>query len=84
MKDYYYQFPTESNLFEIMTVIENCENNVYFESDEGDRIALKSTLGQFIFFSLNRLPDLSAGAHIHCLGEHDKLLLSRVLIPAKP
>lgn len=80
MKEYYFSFPEQLDFSMLKNLIHQCENEVIFESTEGDRIALKSALGQFIFFSMScELDFLHTNACLHCTGEHDRALLSQVL-----
>lgn len=52
MKEYYFSFPEELDFSMLKNLVHQCENDVIFESTEGDRIALKSALGQFFFFDV--------------------------------
>lgn len=82
MHEYCYSFPVGIELKMILDLAQKCEHDVFFESTEGDCLALKSTLGQFIFFSLVRNPEfLPENAHIRCLGEHDSLIFSSIMPP---
>lgn len=80
MTEYYFTLPANPDLDALNLLVITCENEVYFESTEGDRIALKSTLGQYLFFTIIRNADLLANSYIHCTGEHDKTLLKTQLI----
>ena len=80
MNEYIFTFPQNLDLSLMKKIVTECENDVYFESNEGDRIALKSTLGQFIFFSMFQdLDFLHTESRIRCLGESDCHRLSTVL-----
>lgn len=82
MKDFYFHISKQVDLNALKTLVEKCDNDVYYENDDGDKIALKSTLGQFIFFSLNYALDmLPQNSWIHCRGISDQNRLSQLLIP---
>ena len=49
MKDFYFQITGQTDLNALIKLVAKCDNDVYYESTDGDRIALKSTFGQFIF-----------------------------------
>ncbi len=80
MTEYYFTLPVKPDLDALKLLVIACENEVYFESTEGDRIALKSTLGQYLFFTIIRNADLLTNSYIHCTGEHDKTLLKTQLM----
>lgn len=82
MKNFYFQITNQVNLNALMALVAQCDNDVYYESADGDRIALKSTFGQFIFFTLNQTSDmLPRQSWIHCMGASDRNKLSQLLIP---
>lgn len=83
MEDYYFNIPTDKSLFPtLLSVFHKCENEVTFESDEGDCISLRSTLGQFIFFTLISNQDVpEVSMRIRCRGKHDCDLLKKHLAP---
>ncbi|MCR5753849.1 MAG: hypothetical protein K6G30_03405 [Acetatifactor sp.] len=82
MKDFYFKITGQTDLNALIKLVAKCDNDVYYESADGDRISLKSTFGQFIFFTLNKtsyiLPQQS---WIHCTGASDRKRLSELLIP---
>lgn len=81
MTEYKYTLTGGLHIEKFVDYVNECENEVFFESTEGDRISLKSTLGQFFFFALMKHPEcLPDGSCIRCLGEHDYNILSSILI----
>lgn len=64
----------EIDLSAFLKTIQSCTNDVIFETDEGDRLNLKSTLSQFIFTAAvaARLPDIPG--RICCDGQDVPLL----------
>ncbi len=40
------------NILNFLKQVQKCNGEVLFETSEGDRIALKSTLSQYIFFTI--------------------------------
>ncbi len=70
-------FPYQNtiHLKALLEDIRKCENEVYFESAQGDRLSLRSGLSQFIIYSICMMPELTKGAVIRCTGEHDKQIL---------
>lgn len=82
MEDYYFSIPNQRDMNALKMLIAGCENDVYYESADGDRLCLKSVFGQFIFFTLNQITDvMPCQSWLHCTGEADREKLSRLLIP---
>ncbi|MCH4192869.1 MAG: hypothetical protein LKF52_11220 [Butyrivibrio sp.] len=80
MTEYLFTIPKALDLTRMKQIVAACENEIYFESEEGDRIALKSTLGQLIFFSMfHDLEFLHTKSHLRCFGKKDKERLSEIL-----
>lgn len=73
--DFTFSFSNRIDLKEFLKDIQKCENEVFFESPEGDKLALHSALSQFILYSVCNQPDLWKGAVIRCRGRHDKEIL---------
>ena len=46
------------NILNFLKQVQKCSAEVLFETSEGDRIALKSTLSQYIFFTIASNPEL--------------------------
>lgn len=82
MKDFYFQITSRTDLNALIKLVTQCDNDVYYESADGDRIALKSTFGQFIFFTLNQTSGiLPQQSWVHCIGVSDCKKLSKLLTP---
>lgn len=82
MKDFYFQITGQTDLNALIKRVAECDNDVYYESADGDRIALKSVFGQFIFFTLNQTSGiLPQPSWIHCTGASDQSKLSELLTP---
>lgn len=73
--EYTFPFNNTIDLKSFLEDVRKCEKEVYFETTEGDRLALHSTLSQFILCSLCNQPQLLADASIRCCGKHDKEIL---------
>lgn len=64
------------NLEELLSKIKECKGKVTFETPEGDLLAMKSALCQYIFLSLKNQPELLFGGIIKCELPADYKLLS--------
>ena len=73
--EYTFPFNNTIDFKEFLEDVKKCENEVFFESTEGDKLALHSALSQFILYSICNQPQLSANALIRCFGEHDREIL---------
>lgn len=73
--EFTFDFQNTIDLKQFLEDVRKCEHEVYFESTEGDRLALRSALSQFILFSICNKPELLEGAVICVCGEHDRELL---------
>ena len=73
--DFTFPFQNTIDLKQFLEDVRKCEHEVYFESTEGDKLALRSSLSQFILFSICNKPELLKGAVIRICGEHDRELL---------
>ena len=73
--EYTFPFNSTIDLKKFLEDVKKCENEVFFESTEGDKLALHSALSQFILYSICNQPQLSANALIRCFGEHDREIL---------
>ena len=73
--EYTFPFNNAIDLKNFLEDVKKCENEVFFESTEGDKLALPSALSQFILYSICNQPQLSANALIRCFGEHDREIL---------
>ncbi len=68
------------NLSDFIIKVRECRADVTFLSPEGDRLALKSSLCQYIFASLQGQPTLLKNAEILCEDSADYALLRDYLI----
>lgn len=73
--EYTFPFNNTIDLKRFLEDVKKCEYEVFFETTEGDKLALHSALSQFILYSICNQPQLSAGALIRCFGEHDREIL---------
>ena len=73
--EYTFPFRNTIDLKKFLEDVKKCENKVFFESAEGDKLALHSALSQFILYSLCNQPQLLANAVIRCFDEHDRAIL---------
>ena len=73
--DFIFSFDNTIDLKTFIEDVRKCENEVFFESTEGDKLALHSALCQFILYSICSQPQLIKGAVIRCFGEHDRQIL---------
>lgn len=67
------------NIINFLKQVQNCSSEVLFETPEGDRIALKSTLSQYIFCTIASNPELLQSGIIRFEKEEDKILLADFL-----
>ncbi len=70
---------TDINIINFLKQVQKCSKEVMFETPEGDRIALKSTLSQYIFCTIAAQPDLLKTGTIRFEQEDDKNLLEDFL-----
>lgn len=68
-----------ANIVNFLKQVQKCRGEVLFETSEGDRIALKSTLSQYIFCTVASNPELLQSGVIHFEQEEDRLLLADFL-----
>ncbi len=67
------------NIANFLKQVQKCSAEVLFETTEGDRIALKSTLSQYIFCTIASTPKLLRSGTVRFENEKDRLLLSDFL-----
>ena len=54
---------TDINVMDFLRQVQKCHSEVLFETSEGDSIALRSTLSQYIFCTIARnIPLLESGS----------------------
>lgn len=67
------------NAVDFLREVGNCEKNVIFETAEGDCLALKSALSNFIFYTIASNPNLLQSGTIRFESETDQELLAKFL-----
>lgn len=67
------------NIVYFLRQVQKCSDEVLFETPEGDRIALKSTLSQYIFCTIASNPELLQNGTVRFKQEKDKKLLEDFL-----
>ena len=67
------------NILNFLKQVQKCSADVLFETSEGDRIALKSTLSQYIFFTIASNPELLQNGTIRFEQDEDIKLLENFL-----
>ena len=66
-------------IMDFLKQVKKCDGEVLFETPEGDRIALKSTLSQYIFCTIASNPELLKNGTISFKQEKDKEILKDYL-----
>lgn len=59
------------NVINFLSAVSQCHSDVYFITEEGDNLNLKSTLSQFIFTSVLANAEILENAHIECHNPDD-------------
>ena len=67
------------NILNFLKQVQKCSAEVLFETSEGDRIDLKSTLSQYIFFTIVSNPELLQSGTIRFEQDEDIKLLKNFL-----
>ena len=73
------QLKKDCNLIHFLTQVKKCSSEVYFETSEGDSLALNSALSQYIFCSLAGRPALLQSGCIRLEDPEDISLLSEYI-----
>lgn len=68
-----------ANIVNFLKQVQKCRAEVLFETSEGDRIALKSTLSQYIFCTIASNPELLQSGTIRFEDQEDRLLVADFL-----
>ncbi len=71
------------NLADFLQKVRECPSPVYFETADGDSLALHSALCQYIFCSLTNQPDLLSGGWLRFENPADRQILSEFLAKTK-
>lgn len=61
MNAFEFTYSGNTDLKQFLEDVQNCENEVWFETAQGDQLSLKSTLCQFILMSLSEHPESLSG-----------------------
>lgn len=67
------------NLVDFLKVVKTCKDEVYFETTEGDSLALRSQLCQFVFCSLYKRPEILYSGNVRFKNLNDMVLLEEFL-----
>lgn len=67
------------NLTDFLQVVTTCDGNVWFETNEGDHLNLKSELCKYLFATISTKFDILSNAYIKCDKESDYTLLAAYL-----
>lgn len=70
---------TNINVINFLKQVQKCRSEVLFETSQGDRIALKSTLSQYIFCTIAKQPELLQSGTVRFEREDDKVFLKDFL-----
>ena len=71
---------TNIDIMSFLKKVQECSAEVLFETPEGDCIALKSTLSQYIFCSIASNPALLQSGTLRFRCEEDRRLLEDFLL----
>ena len=67
------------DIIKFLQQVKTCHDEVIFETTEGDRLNLTSTLSQYVFCSIASHPDCWADSTITCKTPEDYVLLADYL-----
>ena len=67
------------NILNFLKQVQKCNGEVLFDTSEGARIALKSPLSQYLFFTLVSTPELLQSGTIRFEQDEDIKLLKNFL-----
>lgn len=67
------------NVIDFLKQTQKCDSEVFFETSEGDCIALKSTLSQYIFCTIAENASLLQSGNIRFLREEDREIMKEYL-----
>lgn len=59
------------DLASFLEAVKKCKDEVYFETKEGDSLALHSALCQYIFCTLTNKPEILSNAEIRLINLED-------------
>lgn len=67
------------DIIKFLQQVKRCRNEVIFETTEGDRLNLTSTLSQYVFCSIASHPECWTDSTITCKNAEDYQLLAEYL-----
>lgn len=70
---------TDINVMDFLKQVQKCSSEVLFETPEGDSIALKSTLSQYIFCTIAENASLLQSGSIRFFRDEDRELMKDYL-----
>ena len=76
-EEFEFIYSEDADLQSLMKDVQNCENDVWFETLEGDRFSLKSTFCQVIMLSLSEHPEVLCGATVRGMGDEHNLRIRK-------
>ncbi len=62
---------------EFLAIVHSCKGEVYYDTVEGDRLNLKSTLSEYLFATAAVTSDIIEDGGVVCQQEEDYALLSK-------
>lgn len=69
-----------SDITQFLAAIKLCDDDVFFETTEGDSLNLTSVLSQYIFCSIADHPELYQDGRIRCQTQKDYDILANYLV----
>ena len=66
-----YQLKSEIDLMELFNCVRKCNTDVYFRTQDGDNLNLKSELSHYVLMIVANNNDFLLKGHIHCEDEAD-------------
>lgn len=68
------------NLILFMKAVKTCDSDVWFQTEEGDRLNLKSILSQYIFSTITNCKNMLESGRIECRQDSDEEKLKEFLV----
>lgn len=72
-----------SDIPAFLSQVKSCSGDVFFKTDEGDSLNLKSMLSTYVFAVLMQNPELMQNGKVICEDKRDHELLQSYLSPSK-
>lgn len=73
------RFKEDMDIMEFLMAVKECVGGVYFETTEGDCLALRSALSQYIFCAATNERELLMSGSIRCENPEDYRVLEDYL-----